>query len=134
MVEHPGAKGVEAPRLHRNIVEQQRVDDDPHDGPEREHNAVGDGIDREVWRQAPDADRDDQRDDQSRQRRLPRRPAQDTEQDENYRYGEGRNDEGERQTARDRRQQLLEYFLSSPASPSGEPRSLREHERRGVTH
>ena len=63
-------------------------------------------------------------DDQPGQRRLPRRPAQDAEQDENDRHGKRRHDEGERQAAGDGRQQLLEHWSFLPRPVAGEPRSF----------
>ena len=99
--------------LHGDIVEEQRVDDDPHDGPEREHDAVGDRIEGERGRKAPDRDRYDEADDEPRQRRLPRRPAQDAEEHENGQDGERCNDERKRQAVGDRREQLMEHLAPS---------------------
>ncbi len=40
VLDHPGAKGIEAARGDGNVVEQQGIDDDPHHRPERKHRAV----------------------------------------------------------------------------------------------
>ena len=53
MVENPRTEGVEPPRLDRDIVEKKRVDHDPHDRPEGEDDAGGDGIKGEAKRESP---------------------------------------------------------------------------------
>ena len=73
---HPGAEGVEPAGPHGDVVEQQRVDHDPHHRPKREDGAVGDRVERQPDRHLPDGDRDDQGDDEAGQRGLPRRAAQ----------------------------------------------------------
>ena len=99
--------------LDCDIVEEQRVDDDPHDRPEREHDAVGDRIEGERGRKAPDRDRENQSDHEPRQGRLPRRPAQDAEEHENGQDGERCDDEREQQAVGDRREQLMEHLAPS---------------------
>jgi hypothetical protein len=66
MVENPRSKSVEPVRLDRDIVEKQRVDDDPHDRPEREDSAGGDGINGEGSWKVPHCDRDDEADHETR--------------------------------------------------------------------
>ena len=121
MVENPRPKGVEAVRLDRDVIEKQRVDDDPHHRPESEDNAGGDGIYGEGSGKVPHRDRDDKTNNETRQRRLPGRPAHDAEQHENSRDRKRRYDERKRQAARDRRQQLFEHFLASPSPLTDEP-------------
>ena len=65
MIENPGAKSVKAFGLDRDIVEQKRIDDDPHDRPEREHSARGDGVQGKGGRKIPYGDRDDEADHQT---------------------------------------------------------------------
>ena len=48
MLDRPAAEGVEAAGGDGDVVEQQRVEHDPHHRPEREHHAVDHGIEREV--------------------------------------------------------------------------------------
>ena len=109
MVDDPVAEGVEAARDDRDIVEQQRVEDDPHHRPEREHHAGRDGVDGETGRELPDGNRDDQGRHESAERGLPRRAAQDAEQHQHggdrYRCHQKRQCEA----SADRRQQLIEH-------------------------
>jgi len=48
VLDDPIAKGVEAARRHRDVVEQQSVEHDPHHGPEREDDAVQRCVERET--------------------------------------------------------------------------------------
>ena len=79
MREHPGAERVEPAGLYGDVVEQKRVDDDPHHRPHREDGAVGDRFERERNRHLPGYDGDDQADDEAGERRLPCRPPQPAE-------------------------------------------------------
>ncbi len=124
MVENPGAECVEALRLDRDIVEEERVDHDPHDRPESEDSAGGDGIEGEGNGKVPHRNRDDEADHKTCERCLPGRPAHDAKQHENSRDGKRRYDKGKRQAARDRRQQLFKHFLASPSPSLDEPRSI----------
>ena len=113
MFERPAAESVETAGRHRDVVEQHRVDHDPHHRPEREHDAVDRGSDRQTDRQAPDADRDDESDDEAAERGLPSRPAEHPEPHQNRQDRQARHDEGQPQAAADRRHQLLKH-VSSP--------------------
>ena len=96
----------------RDVIEQERIDDDPHHRPQREHDAVQNRARGQIDWQIPDPDRDDQADDEARERSLPGRPPEDAEQHENDENGQGRNDERKRQAPCDRRQQLAKHAPS----------------------
>ena len=96
VVDEPVAEGVEAARRDRDVVEQQRVDDDPHDRPEREDHAVA------PWRRAParsawpDRDGQDEGGDEAGRRRLPGRPAQHAEQHQHDHDRQSGDEKGQR--------------------------------------
>src|ERR1700689_510904 len=109
MIEDPCPKGVEPPRLDGYVIEEQGIDDDPHPRPSRKDGAVGDGIEGKRGWKAPDRGRNDKPDHEPRQRRLPRRPAQDAEEHENGQDRKRGDDERQRQVVGDRRKQLAKH-------------------------
>ena len=104
MLDHPGAESFEAPGFYRHIVEQQRVDHDPHHRPKREDRAVGDRIEGEPDRHFPCADGDDQADDEPGQSRLPGRAAEDAEQDQHRQHRQDGDEKRQPQAVADWRQ------------------------------
>src|SRR5450631_3349795 len=79
MADDPIPKCIEPAGAYGYVVEQERVDHDPHYGPKREHRTVEDGIDGQTERHLPTDYRDNQARDEPRQSRLPCRPAQYTQ-------------------------------------------------------
>ena len=69
--DHPRAERIETARRDRDVVEQQRADDDPHDRPQREHRAV----DGRGERHAAPASAKPRRQSASRRADPPRPPA-----------------------------------------------------------
>jgi hypothetical protein len=84
---------IEAAGGHRDVVYEHRIDDDPHHRPEGEHGAIGGGGERDVGRQAPDRHGDDETNDESCQRGLPRRAFHYSEKNQDRRDGQYRNQE-----------------------------------------
>ncbi len=89
MVDDPDPEGVEAPRPHRNVVEQKRIDHDPHHRPQREDGPVRDRVRREGHRHAPCGHGNDEGDDQAGERSLPCGPAENAKEHENRGHGQG---------------------------------------------
>jgi hypothetical protein len=112
MLDDPGAEGVEPAGPHRDVVEEQRVDDDPHHRPKRKDGAGRDRVDREPDRHLPDRDGYDQPCDERGQSRLPRRPPQDAEKDKDRDDRQDRDKKRQAEAAPDRGQKLLEHLCS----------------------
>jgi hypothetical protein len=77
VLEHPVTKGIESSGNDGYVVEQQRIEHQPHDRPEREHAARDDAVECQSSRELPEQHRNDQTDDQAGQRGLPGGAAQD---------------------------------------------------------
>jgi hypothetical protein len=89
IADDPTSKGIGASRSHRDVVEKQSVDDDPHHGPQSEDGAVRHGRHGEAHRHVPGAHGDTHAESQADERRLPGGPAQNAEQDQYGENGQG---------------------------------------------
>ena len=105
----PVSERVEAARTHRDIVEQKRIQHDPHDRPERENGAIGDRVQGQIGRHLPDGDRDDERDDEPGQRGDPRGQAKKSKKNKHRNNGQHRHEEGQPKAVRDWRQKLAKH-------------------------
>ena len=105
-------KASKRPEFDRNVVEQERVDDDPHHRPQRKHDAVQDRVRREMDREAPDRDGEDQADGEAGERGLPGGAADDAEEDKDREHRQNRHKKRQRQAIRHRRQQLAKHAPS----------------------
>jgi len=104
VVQQPKTQAFEAARRDRDIVQQKRVYDDPHDRPERKDGTVGGGGEHEPHRQLPDEDRDHESAEKTDSTRLPRREAQNTEQEQDRRDWDRRDQERQSKVVADRRE------------------------------
>ncbi len=111
-VEHPVAKRVETPGYDRDVVEQQRVEHDPHHRPKREHAAGRDAVEREPGGKLPHRHGDQKSRDEARQRGLPGRTAQHAQRDQHGRDRQGRHQKRQEQAVAHRRQKLVEHSYS----------------------
>ncbi len=124
VVQHPVAERVEPAGRHRDIVEQQRVEHDPHHRPQREHGARGNAVQRQAGRHLPTRHGDHQTDDQSSQRRLPGRPPQHTQHHQDHDDRQHGDQKRQRQAVANRCEQLMKHVSPRTFSMGVEIRGL----------
>ena len=88
-VRQRSADDVEIAAGHRQVVEEDRAEDDPADRPQAERHALRDGRERQRSRHAPHGPREGRGGPGRRHRGLPGRPAQHREQDGDARGAAG---------------------------------------------
>ena len=119
MVQHPVPERVEPSGRDRDVVQQQRVEDDPHHRPQREHRTRRDTVQRQPDWHLPGCHGNREPDDQARQGCLPGRSPQHAQHDQNHDDRQHRDQKRKRQAVANRREQLMKHFppktLSRPA-------------------